>query len=88
MKFQIHIFYNNLVANATGLNFGKPPGLELTAKILNNFDPSQNNELEKFMFPNVKKVLKFQKQEQIHNSIMYFMLKRKLQNEKIEHPAI
>ena len=49
LEFQIHIFYSNLVANATDLNFGKPPGLELTAKILNNFDPSQNNEGEKFV---------------------------------------
>ena len=39
---------------------------------------SQNNALEKFMFPNLKKVLKFQnKKERIQYSITYFMLKRK-----------
>ena len=66
--FRLHIFFiSNLVAQAPDLNLADNlSNLHSDREALNKqstfciFYPSQNNGLEKFMFPNVKKVVKFQ----------------------------
>ena len=76
--FDIQIFYiSNLVAKAPGLKLGKKSSNFLSnCEALNQqpkfciFFPSQNNGLEKFMFPNVKNVLKFQNKKNEYNTAL------------------
>ena len=71
-----HFFcISNLVAKAPGLNLGeKVSNLLSSRKVLNsskNFFPSQNNGLDKFMCPTVKKFLKFLNKKSKYNTVQY-----------------
>ena len=78
-NFSTHFFIRNLVDKALGINLGKKISLRTVRSWISTrhfvyFFHSKNSGLEKFMFLNVRKFLKFQSKRNEHNTELCTLL--------------